>query len=175
MKLILFNIMSLFMTTHIPLEFLGKHINELPNVNTIYEGGICIVNRSDEYLGKPYENLYILTNNERIVQSFSIYIDEIINQSFYDRMVKEYGKPDFMYKKIETGFIKSEIVKNGLFETVPTKAFKMVDCEFNESPLVFTWYKEQYDIQVIIGDRNDTFTKTRIIFGDVPIKKEMNK
>ncbi|MDY8137510.1 hypothetical protein [Aquimarina sp. 2201CG5-10] len=155
------------MTNNIPLDLLGRHISEIPEAYSTTEGqslerDIYMLDVVNDFLGKPYQMIFIATDKNDLIINFTIYIDEIIDRPFYDSMVEEYGEPDSMYKKGEIISI-GEPVKVDFFESSST-TYELQECTFDESPLTFIWQKEAYDIQVIIGDKNDTFQKSRIIF-----------
>ncbi len=166
------------MNNEVPINLLGKHINEIPNAYTSSEekspnGNIYMIDKLEQFLGKPYKTIFITTNEDDIVQSLTIYIDGIIDKSFYDILLKEYGKPNGIYKKGEVISQKKETVIDG-FKVSSTNSI-LQDCTFEEHPSIIEWNKEEYDIEVIIGDKTDTFQKTRIIFGKGFLKKNQNK
>ncbi|WP_281988424.1 hypothetical protein [Aquimarina aggregata] len=158
------------MTNNVPLDLLGKHINGVPEAYTLSttksdNGIIYMVDVLDYYFGKPYTMVFITADNNDIIQNFAIYVDEIIDKPFYEEMVAEYGEPNCMFKKGKITSVDTTIAKNDLFESKGRTTYELEECTFDESPVVFGWHKENYDIQVIIGDESDTFQKTRIIFG----------
>ncbi len=177
MKNIFINsLIFLSMTTvngQIPSDILGKHISEISVTYSNSGGDMYTIIMSNEYLGKQYNNIYVSTDKKEIVQNFSIYIDEIIDRQFYDLMIKEYGEPEVIYKAGEIiSQEKTKTYDDGLKMQSTTSTLK--ECTFEESPLFIIWNKEEYDIEVGLGNENDTFKKTRITFGKGPLTNFQN-
>ncbi|WP_281989797.1 hypothetical protein [Aquimarina aggregata] len=160
----------IFMMNDIPLDLLGQHISDVPEAYTWSnekpaDGEIYMIDVLDDFLGKPYQKVFIATDSDGLIQNFTIYVDEIVNQSFFDLMVEEYGKPNSMFKEGDIISQEKTTVKNDFLELQGATVSSIEECTFEESPRYIVWRKEGYDIEVIIGHHLDTFTKTKILFG----------
>ncbi|MCK8521484.1 hypothetical protein M0D21_07890 [Aquimarina sp. D1M17] len=151
------------MIQNIPLEFIGKHINTVPEAEHYIEG-IYTIDTNDQYLNQPYNMLFLFTDERGIINSVSFYVDIIIDKSFYLSMVEKHGEPDKMYKKGNKTLL-DKTQNNDEFFEAEGYSYDLQQCNFEESPVFIIWNKPKYNIEVIIGDTQDSFHKTRIIFG----------
>ncbi len=167
------------MTNQAPIDLLGKHISEISDsytsstINSINEE-IYVVDVSDQFLGKPYKMIFLTVDKNSIIQNFIIHTNEIMNKSFYNLMLKEYGKPSVMYKEGEVvSQGKKTTDKDGFTMQSTAAAFKK--CTFEESPRFIIWNKDGYDIEVMLGHETDTFRKTTITFGKGTLTNYLSK
>ncbi|KZS41388.1 hypothetical protein AWE51_22045 [Aquimarina aggregata] len=152
------------------IDLLGKHINEVPKAYTDTttidrKEDVYTLDITDHYFNKPYEMVFLSVDDNLIIKQISFAVNETIDQSLYQSMVSAYGEPNIMLKFGELISIDPTVTQNDWFKIENTLTYNIEKCTFDESPFVFGWHKENYDIQVLITDQKNQRPRTLIVFG----------
>lgn len=137
-------------------DYLGKHIKE---INTINKGKLK--HNTDlkryslfsevglEFYNKKYHNLTISTNGQDTIKEITLFINGIIDNTFYDNFNGSYGLPNsILVIDLEKDIKKSEVrFNNGLSSTVKKQTISLKEGIFEEKPQTLTWNKNDYQIR----------------------------
>ncbi len=175
MKTILLGLLTLSFITQSDFEYLlYKHINEVVDAELLYDESlpyskVYTVKGEFRFMGEFYQTLYLSTDKNDTIQNFSFAMNRIVDRSFYDEMVKEYGSPVVMYKSGEiisedTGHIGGTETNPGILSK-STLAIRK-ECSFEEKPTSIIWDKKDYKIKVFIKYGTNLFNPTIIYIGN---------
>ncbi|WP_152538704.1 hypothetical protein [Aquimarina macrocephali] len=150
--MILLIIITILMGNPLNTELIGKHISEIPNVKpSVKEANYnSYLKTSDTglYLGKPYQFFTIITDKKDVVKELSIRVNEVLDRSFFDRMVKEYGNPVGLYNIDKTLETSTSFHEDGGSST--RSRGSMRKCTFEEEPIFIVWSIKDYSLTVTI-------------------------
>lgn len=149
---------------------IGKHISTVDHIlanefdNKLFGENIYYTRSGNikKYYGMPYNILSIKTNKQNIVESVTIHINEVINKSFYDLFILDYGKPNTI-QIIDNLGIKNESFnfKNGFIQHLKKGDFKTKEGKFEENPLFILWKNNTFQIKIFFKHQEN---KSEIIF-----------
>ncbi|KZS41391.1 hypothetical protein AWE51_22060 [Aquimarina aggregata] len=163
-------IIALFMTTNHSIQgLIGTHINEVSNAILIQDESFTStklykINEEKVFLGKSYNSTFITTNKEDLVEEIAISLMEIIDKSFYERMVEVYGVPSLMLGPDKSTV---DMIRDRTNATESAQfTGNLEDYKFEDKPLYILWEKDHYSIKVVLGMETDTFHSTQIKFSN---------
>lgn len=87
------------MTSDINFEtLLGKNINEVSFFGAISrfdnENMYWISNPDQQFLGKSYDRMFIITNEQGTIQEITLYFPGILDRFFFEKISDKYGHSD---------------------------------------------------------------------------------
>lgn len=137
-------------------NFLGKPIKEfniIENATIKHDSifNIYVIHSEKKYpfFGNTYNGYTVSVNKKDIVKDITLYINKIIDSSFYDNFTSEYGLPS--ETKVESSrTVKKEKFKNDLSTEIKETNISFKKGNFDENPHLIKWYKENYQIQIFI-------------------------
>ena len=108
--------------------------------------------------GMVYNFISITTDHNDNVDSFCIHFHKVIDQSFYDAFVAQYGEPDNIHV-ISKRTVISEgkyVSDNGDFTSNVRKSEVDVrEGTFDEKPLFIIWNKKDYKIKALLRHKQN--------------------
>jgi len=123
---------------------------------------------SDSYVdfyGMPYNLISIITDDKNMINSITIHFNAIINKSFYDAFILDYGNPDTTQIIDGRDFVgkwtKTNVKDKGEIEhRVRRVTLKMREGKFEENPLFMIWNKKGYQIKTLSKHEQNMSTIT---------------
>jgi hypothetical protein len=137
-------------------NFLGKHIKEFNIIenatikhDSIFNTYVIHSEKKYDFFGNTYNGYTVSVNNKNIVNDITLYINKIIDSSFYDNFTSEYGIPNET-KVGGSRVVKKEKFKDDLSTEIKETNISLKKGSFDEKPHLIKWYKENYEIQIFI-------------------------
>ena len=98
-------------------------------------------------------DLIATTNQQDVVESVTVYFRKIIDHSFYNSFVGNYGAPNSIQvienrRRTSETLIKDETGKTT--QTLTKNIFDLREGTFEENPLHIIWEKDDYQIKVFL-------------------------
>ncbi|RNC84876.1 MAG: hypothetical protein ED556_09840 [Winogradskyella sp.] len=161
-------------------KILGKDISDIKaqfnfelKENNFSKNDFALVFHSNEsYINEPFYNMFynhisIITNKKDKVQSITIHFREIIDYSFFNSFIENYGEPNSIQvienrKRISKTTIKDEFGRAS--QTLTKNIFDLREGTFEEKPLHIIWQKSNFQIKVFLRHEQNiseiTFSNT---------------
>ncbi|MDH7445923.1 hypothetical protein [Aquimarina sp. 2201CG14-23] len=150
MKIYFINIIAvLMMINSFQQNLIGKHISQIPEAHLKKDKEsnrikIYDVNKNYHFFGEKCNSISIATNKNDIIQYFTFFLFEIVDQSFLDLVIKEYGNPSLIYN-IDQFASGEEKISNTGFSSRP---ITLKECGLNDNPFLIIWEKQGYKIEI---------------------------
>jgi len=111
------------------------------------------------FFDKPYNHVFINTNDQDIIRDITIYIDGIIDRPFYDTFINHYGEPNSIQIIDEIKPISKGV--GDFNEDLEKRFISTKEGAFEDKPLYMLWNKKHYQIKILLKHRT---SKTEITF-----------
>ena len=109
-----------------------------------------------EFYGKTYHNATITTDNENIIKDITIYMNGIVDKTFYDVFNNNYGAPsdilvvDYAKEVSRREEKREEKVEEELSATAKKVISFMKKGKFEDKPQYLIWNKKGYQIRIFL-------------------------
>jgi len=105
-----------------------------------------ILDRNKWFYGVPYNTISITPDENKMVISIIIHFNSIIDLSFYDAFVLDYGNPESI--QVFDGYDSiGEWTKDDPNQRVRKTTYKLKEGKFEDEPLFMFWNKNGYQIK----------------------------
>lgn len=138
-------------------NLLGKHILETKNTFDIdFENNndniyYATLNDYKEFYGISVDYIIVITDERDIINSITIYYNEVVDKRFYKSFISDYNSPTTIQvvEKIEV-ISKSSNVFDSIIQNVEKRFLKTTEGSFDEKPLYMLWDKKDYQIKILM-------------------------
>lgn len=140
-------------------NFIGKHIKEISVINRDklkHNGDLNKYYLSTkvgyEFYSKTYNNLTVSTNDQDIIKNITIYVNGIIDKTFYAAFINSYGLPTNIMVidtiKAPCGTRYSGDGQLGSYSMEQATSLKKGN--FEDKPVLLIWDKKDYQIRFFL-------------------------
>jgi len=110
---------------------------------------------SNYFYGMPYKVISIKTNDMGVIEAITIVFLGVIDRSFYDTFILDYGEPNTIQVidgRDDIGkWTKPDVKEEGDIEqSVRKVTLIMKEGKFEDNPLFMIWNKKRYQIRTLL-------------------------
>ena len=107
-----------------------------------------ILDKNKWFYGMPYNMISITPDENKMVKGIIIHFNSIIDHSFYDAFVLDYGNPDTI--QVFDGYdSKGEWTRDDPNHKVRKTTYKLKEGKFEDDPLFMFWNKNGYQVKIL--------------------------
>ncbi len=100
-----------------------------------------------EFNSMPIRQITVISNDQNIVQSISIYFTEVIEEGFLNAFIQNYGYPSDILSMDKKTVVSESIHEGG---ELRKSEGNLITSTFQDKPLFIVWKKDQYQIKALL-------------------------
>lgn len=144
---------------------LGKNINEVElsgikpqKDNLISNKYLYLFDIPVKYHNNDIYTIFITTDENDKINQLKINLLALINESFFNVLVDQYGKPDniLIIDKVISNSGENLNPKSSYEQYVQKRAFKTREGNFQEKPIYIIWNKDDFQITFLMKYKQNT-------------------